>query len=381
MLLSLLYQLRIKKMIYIKSIMLLVMVAAIASCKPQLTGTTISGKIDNAADLSAFFDKMGVDNANEVVATATTDGSGNFTFNFPEGVEPGLYRIRLGVQNAEIVLDGSESDVKVNGVLENLRKLDYQVDGSQLTTNYLSIVSQYLNKTLDVDALTKATKEANPLVGYALGSKLFQFRPEFASLHMDISKKMNTLYPELPLSVAYKGAATDLQTKYLKSQASGNVRIGAPAPDIDLPGLDGKNRKLSDLKGSVVLLDFWASWCGPCRKANPHVVEVYNKYKSQGFDVFSVSLDGLDSRTMKRYDTPEKVAQAKKQSEERWAQAIKKDKLTWDNHVSDLKKWESQAAAMYGVRSIPKTFLIDKEGKIAAINPKRDLEDQVKKFL
>lgn len=375
------YIIKNQKMNYIKSIMLLVIVAAITSCKPQLTGTTISGKIAGANDLNAFFDRMGVDNANEVVASSKTDGSGNFSFNFPEGIDPGLYRVRLGVQNAEIVLDGTETDVKVSGELEKLRKLDYQVEGSTLTSDYLSIVAQYLDKSLDMDGLTKATKEANPLVGYALGSKLFKYRPEFASLHMDVSKKMNTQFPELELSKAYKGAATDLQTKYLKSQASGKVRVGAPAPDIDLPGLDGKNRKLSDLKGSVVLLDFWASWCGPCRKANPHVVEVYQKYKKQGFDVFSVSLDGLDSRTLKRYDTPEKVAQARKKSEERWAQAIKQDRLTWDNHVSDLKKWESQAAAMYGVRSIPKTFLIDKEGKIAAINPKRDLEDQVKRFL
>jgi len=361
--------------------MLLVLIGAIASCKPQLTGTTISGKIENAADIGAYFDKMGVDNANEVVATATTDGSGNFSFNFPDGVEPGLYRVRLGVQNAEVILDGTEKDVKVTGVLENLKKLDYKVEGSTLSSEYLSIVGQYLDKSLDTKALTEATKSANPLVGYALASKLFRFRPEFASLHMDVSKKMKEMYPELPLTAAYKGAATDLQNKYLKSQASGNVRIGAPAPDIDLPGLDGKNRKLSDLKGSVVLLDFWASWCGPCRKANPHVVEVYHKYKNKGFDVFSVSLDGLDSRTKKRYDTQEKIAAAMKKSEDRWAQAIKQDKLTWDNHVSDLKKWESQAAAMYGVRSIPKTFLIDKEGNIAAINPRYDLEDQVRKFL
>ena len=366
---------------YIKSILLFALIGAIASCKPQLTGTTISGTIENASDIGAYFDKMGVDNANEVIATTNTDASGNFSFNFPEGVEPGLYRVRLGVQNAEIVLDGSETDVKITGVLENLKKLDYKVEGSKLSQNYLSTVGKYLDKSLNVEQLTKATKEANPLVGYALGSKLFQFRPEFASLHMDVSKKMKEMYPDLPLTMAYKGAATDLQNKYLKSQASGNVRVGAPAPDIDLPGLDGKNRKLSDLKGSVVLLDFWASWCGPCRKANPHVVEIYHKYKDKGFDVYSVSLDGLDSRTKKRYDTQEKIAAALKKSEDRWEQAIKKDKLTWDNHVSDLKKWESQAAAMYGVRSIPKTFLIDKEGKIAAINPRYDLEDQVRKFL
>lgn len=367
---------------YIKSTLLLLVVLAFASCKqPQLTGTTISGTINNAANMGAFFDKMGVDSANEVIASGNTDASGNFSFNFPEGVEPGLYRVRLGIQNAEVVLEATDTDVKITGDLENLKKLDYKVTGSQLTENYLSTVSQYLDKTLDTDAVIKITREANPLVGYALGSKLFRFRPEYASLHMQVSKNMNEQYPALPLSADYKGAARDLQNKYLQSQASGNVRVGAPAPEIDLPGLDGKNRKLSDLKGSVVLLDFWASWCGPCRKANPHVVDVYKKYNKKGFDVFSVSLDGLDARTKKRYDTEEKIADALKKTEVKWEEAIKKDNLMWDNHVSDLKKWESQAAALYGVRSIPKTFLIDKEGNIAAINPKSNLEDQVKKFL
>ncbi len=367
---------------YFKSIILLLVVIAFASCKQaQLSGTTISGTINNAADMGAYFDKMGVDNANEVIASGTTDGSGNFSFNFPDGVEPGLYRVRLGVQNAEIILDGTDTDVKITGDLENLKKLNYKVTGSKLTEDYLSTVAKFLDKSMDKDAVIKATKEANPIVGYALGSKLFRFRPEYASLHLHVSKKMKEQYPELPLTSAYNAAAIDLQNKYLKSQASGNVRVGAPAPEIDLPGLDGKNRKLSDLKGSVVLLDFWASWCGPCRKANPHVVEVYHKYKKKGFDVFSVSLDGLDSRTKKRYDTTEKITQALKKSEDRWEQAIKQDKLTWDNHVSDLKKWESHAAALYGVRSIPKTFLIDREGNIAAINPRADLEDQVRKFL
>ena len=113
---------------YIKSILLLLVVLAFASCKqPQLSGTTISGTINNAADMGAYFDKMGVDNANEVIASGTTDGSGNFSFNFPEGIEPGLYRVRLGVQNAEVVLESTDTDVKITGDLENLKKLDYKV--------------------------------------------------------------------------------------------------------------------------------------------------------------------------------------------------------------------------------------------------------------
>ena len=115
------------------------------------------------------------------------------------------------------------------------------------------------------------------------------------------------------------------------------------APDLAFENPDGKVMKLSDMRGKVVLLDFWASWCGPCRMENPNVVKVYEKYKNKGFTVFSVSLDT---------------------DKDKWVQAIKNDNLSWPNHVSDLMGWKSSAAAAYGVNSIPATFLISKEGKI-----------------
>jgi thiol-disulfide isomerase/thioredoxin len=134
---------------------------------------------------------------------------------------------------------------------------------------------------------------------------------------------------------------------------------------------------LSDYKGKVVLLDFWASWCGPCRKANPHVVEIYNKYKGKGFDVFSVSLDGLDNRTRQALGDNSQVQMNLDRQKERWIEAIRTDNLLWNGHVSDLLKWDSKAAAMYGVSGIPKTFLVDREGKIAAIDPRFNLEESV----
>ena len=118
------------------------------------------------------------------------------------------------------------------------------------------------------------------------------------------------------------------------------------APNIKQATPEGGEMALSELRGKYVLLDFWASWCGPCRRENPNVVAMYQKYHKKGFDIFSVSLD---------------------KDKGRWLQAIEKDNMTW-HHVSDLRGWANEAAAIYGVRSIPRTFLLDPEGNIIAKN-------------
>jgi peroxiredoxin len=123
--------------------------------------------------------------------------------------------------------------------------------------------------------------------------------------------------------------------------------VGEMAPDIKLQDRDGNVLPLSSLKGKVVLLDFWASWCGPCRHENPNVVKAYDKFKDKGFTIYSVSLDN---------------------NRDAWLKAIEKDKLSWNSHVSDLKGWKSAGAALYQVRGIPATFLIGKDGKIVARN-------------
>ncbi|RFS19225.1 TlpA family protein disulfide reductase [Chitinophaga silvatica] len=126
------------------------------------------------------------------------------------------------------------------------------------------------------------------------------------------------------------------------------VRVGAIAPDFQAPDTSGNNIKLRDYRGKYVLVDFWASWCGPCREENPAVVKAYEQFKDKHFDILSVSLD-----------QPGKRAE--------WIKAIEKDGLTWQ-HVSDLNSWDSEVAKRYMVKSIPQNFLIDPKGKIIAKN-------------
>ena len=252
-----------------------------------------------------------------------------------------------------------ESVVGQKAAYEKLMENDKQNGGRLFTQSQekvTQVVSKYQQAYNELDAyITSKMKDEIKTHKQDIGVLMFLDifpREQNATLHSEVITALHDKYPE---HLIVKD-----RWNYMNSPAS-RVAIGAIAPDLEFPDPEGKMRKLSDLRGKVVLLDFWASWCGPCRRENPNVTKIYAQYHDKGFEVFSVSLDS-DAAS--------------------WKRAIEADKLVWPNHVSDLKKWQSQAAAIYGVRSIPSTFLLDKEGRIVQRDLRgADLERAVKQLV
>ena len=175
--------------------------------------------------------------------------------------------------------------------------------------------------------------------------------------HLAVSQKIAQANQAISNAARQKQMITEQKSAF----ANAGISIGNKAPDLNFPNPSGKNIALSSLKGKIVLLDFWASWCKPCRAENPNVVRLYKQYKDKGFTIYSYSLD---------------------KDAEKWKGAIQQDGLTWPYHASDLKGWQAAGSALYNVRSIPQTFLIGRDGNIIDIGLRGyELEEKLKELL
>ena len=349
----------------------------LASCSPGQKGS-IQGKIEGAEGKTIFLERF-VNNRMVFTDSSVVGSDGSFLLVPSKPLELNYYRIVIDKENSlALITDSTESpSVKASfGEImnsaaicgsehsEELHELETKcapfdkkdLEARQrITQSDVSIEEkQMLNQSLADNRreMVKCIKdwlvthESSPAALIAI--QRLDPRTELATFHK-IFANLNESFGHTILYKAMKQELAKLSNpgKQQSAETNSAIAVGQPAPEIALNDTQGKLRKLSDLKGKTVLLDFWASWCGPCRRENPNVVAAYNKYNKDGFEVFSVSLD---------------------RAKEPWLEAIKQDGLLWPSHVSDLKWWECEAAKTYNVHSIPFTVLVDKEGKILGHN-------------
>jgi peroxiredoxin len=342
----------------------------------------INGVIEGAANLQILLEKVNGDNTTTPISKTECDSKGAFELMIEEGLSEGIYLFKVGAKQFMAIFDGTEKKMNITGNINNIDRFQYQIEGSETCKVYVNTLSRVINQQIQMDELKDIVKNTpNSIVGMQVALQGIGPSTETMTLIKEAQARVQKEKPDNDLNLLYTNVMAQFDQQVAQQRSADKIQVGQLAPDIAMQDPKGKTYKLSDLKGKVVLLDFWAAWCGPCRRANPHVVETYHKYKDKGFTVFSVSLDGLDEATRSRMlSDPAQLKVQEDNQRQKWVDAIEKDKLVWPYHVSDLKKWDCAPAKEYGVRGIPRTFLIDREGKIAVVNP-RDLESALLEIL
>lgn len=290
-------------------------------CQEAPKGYVIKGEVSDMPEgkvyLKVFRNKMYFD-----VDTADVK-DGKFEFK-GEVEQPLLYALATDKGSVQLFVENAPMQVKFSAEGEWLR-----VQGSPVNDLYQANVDKVSAKDFNIDSLVTNHPD-NPAAAFYL-YRFFTYKLSLDDLKATRAK----LSPSLANSPYVKDL--DGIIKQLE-----HVQIGQVAPEFTLPDTEGTPVKLSGFRGKYVLLDFWASWCPPCRRENPNVVKAYQAYKDKNFTVIGISLD---------------------KDKAKWLKGIADDNLTW-THLSDLKYWDSEIPALYGVRAIPSNLLLDPEGVI-----------------
>ncbi len=343
----------------------------------------ITGKLRNANNQQLFLSKL--TNTGFVgIDTTTIQPDGSFAFDAKLN-EKAFYRIALTNENFALVITDEKSKLHIESDAKQLANMT-KIEGSEDALLLNQLQQQAKVNYTAMDSLEKNYKTqaaANPQGAEKLQAQLMptynklveartMLAKDFIDKHINsfaslsavemlseendiasikkVDESMVKLYPNSQYVVAFHQHIMEIS----------KLAEGSLAPEIVLNTPEDKPMALSTLKGKVVLIDFWASWCRPCRAENPNVVRIYNAMHDKGLEIFSVSLDN---------------------NKDAWTKAIAQDKLTW-YHVSDLNQWNSAAARTYGVTSIPQTYLIGRDGKIVAKNLRgKELEEKVASLL
>lgn len=342
-----------RRISYLLSLILLFSACNLSAQKSSLSGTLIGLPEGSYAVISQIVaDKL------QVVDTLNIDKKGAFKLSL-EPTEPTLYILHVGNSQGNMchLLVGPKEKITLD-ILYLADRQSFKINSCKGSSN-IDLYRQFNGILLDAINPTAQTLVPGLVEDLLLRNKQVLmsaflctfFENDFenhASLYLQVRDALQPTYPKDPF------------VQHLADRLKGVLLPGMDAPEIEMKDPYGQTRKLSDLRGNIVMIDFWASWCGPCRRENPNVVKLYHKYHDQGFEIYSVSLD---------------------KTRDAWLKAINDDGLVWPNHVSDLNGWTSSGGKTYGIMSVPSTVLIDKDGKIIARNLRgSDLERKLEEI-